>query len=1330
MANQTIGLSAFILHERSGPHTYDQAGLTYDQLGILYDNNPAYIRALTSRANLINPFTYTTIQLQGRLLGAQARTLSLQSRIINQYVPTLSMRTFIRNTGTLQMQGRISIISGQSINFGGRITPCVRFSAQARLSQVSGAEVQFLANLRPAGHIQMHARILHYHQESFTGQARISQYSRYDLSARGSIIRMSFFSMQGRIKQHYVQPIQLKARISRHLVKTIRIRGKIWPYSRFTVRARIKDVSWKRRYINALTKPLAQGTIPGRGDVLRHTNGNIYCVYADAYLDSVCERRLFLSISTDNGITWGTRIQLTSGYFDNAPSLLQLDTTSTTSDIGIAFLRGDPRNIYRLIFTVAGTVSMSPQPIMYGAYTTNNAIYPNLVRLNSGKYRIYYLGATISAGIYYSDSPSTVYTGTTQWSTPTYKYPGGSSGTYLASLSVRRHADSGHLIAIVTYMAAKDGKTSPYTYMDANMTYTLGMTASADEGVNWSAIQVLVTSPDSHLLTLAAKRCPISGDFTELSDGSIGLLYQEGDTHQIVDTYTAPSIAVGYVRAAGVVYDASRGYLIVAEHNIDSYNDRTLHGGLQFCTRNAQGVFEFAFRIEPRSTPPIWSTLPVTLELSPDSRYLLAASAYGIAVLDMQAADHEDWTFQDFRRSTLPNLKGDTISWAAWASNTRLAFGYDTGLSTGANWGGAFDITDPVGTFTDLATIASVNNSSVSFNTLLIDGIGFAINNRYLVATDVNTGALLGSYYYYDISNYQLVYDSINSEFIVSNGQSLLHFVKFDWTTHTFTLQRTLSDASGNPRLLMSGHYYFNMGDNIVFPPDANSNDFSYTFYNPATKTTLGVIHTSDIAPGLSLYTSSSSGQYGAPKIIDVDGKKWAVWYGGDIGLVFMPLVQLGKLRYGVFVYNQTTKLLDEGDAAFYDIESVRTISADDYSQVEFPRLISRTDGALIIYCRFSAPERGTQPFAPVIALGWTDGMTLSMKSRLILPTSIYMRGRISFPQSTSIALRSRLIAAGHIQMQGRIMNSYGYTISSRGRILQNPVSTLDMKALVRGAAHLSAQARVLRTRSYTFTVRARVLTHPVRTLALRGRLVRLQGISMVAHLIPKRSLYMRGKISFSRVKTLSLKAHLHHLGRPTLSMTAIIRKEFTQTFTAQSRLIHGSAPEMRGRISQRQGWPVPESGDDQWYIFTETALRARGSIADVTHSEATISGRARVKPYRLTTLSTMAKLVTGQNLQMRAKITAWRTYVYLPCSFNVRKLVTKRIRMVFYTQGFYGVGILTAKARIVRTITTRFTGHFIVPIPATTGTVLTFNISGQMSYMRQLSTKAFILDR
>lgn len=1270
--------------------TYDEYGFSYDETGFTYDQKCKSILTefVVSQAR-IKKLIITQVTIQAHLNKLQVSTLAAQSRVKQLY--------------------------------------STEIIGKSRIQQIQIVGFNSLALIRPAGHFQAQARLSQYRQLNLTSQSRILYYHLTTFSSQAQLVRVTFLDIQSRIRNIYKPTFQTRSRIIRQRLTQIRIRGRIWPYSRIRTRARIKDVSWKRRYINSLSKPLAQGTIPGRGAILVHTNGNIYCVYADGYFNNVCERRLYVTISTDGGLTWGTRIQLTSGSWDNSPSLLQLDESSTSSDIGIAFIRGVPRNIYRLTFTTDGVTNYGPQPIMYGQYNTNNAQCPNLVKLTNGKFRIFYINSTLSRSISYCESTTTSYTGTTQWNTIISKYPGNNNPTalYIINISVRKHKDSGHLIAIINYVEKTNGSSTQY--LDVNHTYSLGMIASSDEGNNWSFIQPLVVTQEIANLTLKPKLCPLAGDFTELSDGSIGILYQEGDVHQIIDQSTTPQQQTNAIRSTGVVYDESRDTLIWAEQFASSTDDVTTRGGIVFCKRGASGGFEHSFRLEPRTTPPLWSTVINGLSLSPDSRHLLIPTDWGLSVLDMQAADHSEWSFQDFRTSSLAAMKSSTIQWAEWLSNTKLAFGYGWVSSTNI-WGGTFDLSNPVDTYVDLKTSTSFQSPYIPYDArvLILNNVAFFIYNAYLIATDLTTGLPLGQYNTSSMNTGTLVYDNRNDEFIITAGTATIYFLKFNWDTKVFTQLRTLSSTSGNPRVYQRGGCYFNCGDNILLPPGGNPSDYTIGVYNTKQKTFIGAIHTTDVVPGFSLYPGDNS--YYSSRIITIKGQQWLVWAGGDSGIWFSPVEKLGKLRYGIFVYDQNNKQLLEGDAAFYDIESPRTISADDYSQVEFPSLTSRQDGALIIYSRFSAPTRATQPFAPIITLGWTDGMTVSSKARLIPAMSLLTQGRISFGRSTNLTAKVRMVAGGNLQAVARVQQTYSNTISGLARMLHVQGPTLSIKAMLRGNNPLFVRTRMSKKQNYGLSIQSRVLKHLTHTLTAKGRLVRLTSIAAQAHLIPLRSLDIKGKISHNYTKLIAAKAHIHILGKPTLTIQAQIRKNLLQTFSGQALMIHGSAPEMRGRVSQRQGWPVPAGYDYQWLVFTETALQIRSKIGEAILNTVDTEMRARIFPVKFTYLSGQARLVSGQGIKMRAKINPWKRYIYFPCSYNVQKVEKKHARMVFYSQGFYGVGQLSLRTKIQRKSSKRFTGHFIITLPRLEGNVIAFETNSHLHFRQQLTARAFIM--
>jgi len=1068
------------------------------------------------------------------------------------------------------------------------------------------------------------------------------------------------------------------------------MKTKIRAIKRITIRGKIKDVSWKRRYINALSKPTVQDSIPGRGDVLIHTNGNAYCVFADSYTNAVAERRLYLVISTDGGFTWSSRIGLTTGYWDNAPSIIQHDLTSTTSAIDMVFLRGSTNVIYRMAFDVNGSVTYNPATITSAPLV---GAHPQLIKTLAGKFRLMYLNSYASYTI--QTYEATTFNQATSWTSISGVYFGGSLALtkIVTSLCVRRHVNSGHLFALVTYATAINGSTNAvFTTLETNWALALGISISTDEGLSWSVIQPMTTQTWDASFDLVPHSCPISADFTELADGSIGILYQEGTVHQNINTYTTPATddyagSYVYISHTNVLYDSLRDTLIIA---VDGYYENGLpSGGLRFHTRNISGAFNSAFEINVHTTPPIWSHLINSMELSPDYRYLAVTSDKGLSIIDMSNADHSLWTVTEYRKSTEPLMLSEAGRDVKWLSNTELVLSYGADC-TDDSWGAKINM--ETGTFTPMFYYNTSYGTRYCSSRLIVNGdYAFSIAGAYnITAFNLVTGLSVCDLTISNMIN-SIAYDAINDEFLVGTNAAIV-FLQF--TGSAFVQLRTINITTSNPRSYSAATKFLEVGDNIV----TTHSDTSLQFYNPHTKKVLGVIHATEKTMGLSVSTGSLNAY--APQVIDVKGTKWFIPGGDGInpGLLFDPLDNTGKLKYGLFAYDQTAKLLYEGDAQFYDIENPRTIDAGDYNQMEFPRLAARSDGALIIYSRFCDPQKRIQPFAPVITIGWTDGNTFSAKAKLLLPTSIYSRASI-FKQDPKLKMKAFIWRA--------------FT------------NVLEVKANIRGNSPLSVKGVVSKRATVTLTALGRIQGHPTRTITVRGRLAYVVNVSIMARLTPKRSLNIKGKIIFPRTKTVSAKAHIHILGRPTLNVRSRVIKTTTRTLGIQSKVLHGSAWQLKSRLSQQQGWPEPLIYDDNIATFTFTKLLIKAKIGEVYLRSGSINFRSSIYPVKITSLSGKAKLVSGQSLGIKASVEAWRTYIHLPCSYSVQSIVKKKLHMVFYIGGVYQTPQFTAKARIVRRAQKRFTGHFIVPMPQVTGTL---TLDNRLSYGQIVSTKAFIV--
>lgn len=225
-------------------------------------------------------------------------------------------------------------------------------------------------------------------------------------------------------------------------------------------------------------------------------------------------------------------------------------------------------------------------------------------------------------------------------------------------------------------------------------------------------------------------------------------------------------------------------------------------------------------------------------------------------------------------------------------------------------------------------------------------------------------------------------------------------------------------------------------------------------------------------------------------------------------------------------------------------------------------------------------------------------------------------------------------------------------------------------------------------------------------------------------------------------VQLLYVKANILSTGvqhSNTFTSKAYIAIKYTKTFTAKSRISKGNFNTLsirtsiqnnittltiKSRLSQRQGYPIPASYDPQIAVFTATQLYIRSYLKGLSLGTQTIGLRCRIKPGKTVTFTGQARLVSGQSLSMKANLTAWRTYRHLPCNFTIQIVVKKRLRMVFYTEGTYGISQFTTKARIIKVARKRFTGHFIVPMPAVTGLLTN---SSNINYKYVIGMKAFI---
>lgn len=250
----------------------------------------------------------------------------------------------------------------------------------------------------------------------------------------------------------------------------------------------------------------------------------------------------------------------------------------------------------------------------------------------------------------------------------------------------------------------------------------------------------------------------------------------------------------------------------------------------------------------------------------------------------------------------------------------------------------------------------------------------------------------------------------------------------------------------------------------------------------------------------------------------------------------------------------------------------------------------------------------------------------------------------------------------------------------------------------------LSAQSNIQYNRTTPiFTAQSRILAQQTRTLSTRSRLKKTINQSIGAHS------FIRGY----QLKTLVAKANI----------------QVTYHFTAKGRV----NPTISGRVRilRYQGWPIVETEDPGYFLFTDTRLYSRANIyrylAQPTYL---LRALGRVTYAKTLEMTAKARINTGQKLSIRANILPRFFSTHVTAQFSIQRVVSSSVRMVFYMQGLYTGQTLTAKARIVKTSQTRVTGHFMVPTqPVLINNILSIDDPVTMARSKQtLSLRARIV--
>ena len=771
----------------------------------------------------------------------------------------------------------------------------------------------------------------------------------------------------------------------------------------------------------------------GQGTMFRHTDGYIYCIFAQNYLSGVAnERRLYITRSNDNGLTWSDRITITSGHFDDKPAAIQL---TSSNDIGLIFMRTDAdyhgNNIINTMIRAQINTAGILTEAAFDEVTNSSAIdagWLSLIAIDNG-YLIAALDRTSISSPQIRISTNDNFT-QNDWSEfashdifPTNEQP--------MSMSLKR-LNNKHLALVGVYRTSLNGATTTYITQNlpaAMIRCDVGISFSDDEGQTWTAIQKLSNYTGTLTLDLLGIDSAASADLEQLSDDTIVVAYQEHTTPQFISHYTSggttlafPNANVGQVKQ--VIYHTEHNMLITC-------SDDLTDGGVWIfnLTTGART------RIFAGGTPDIWTNDVVQIQLSPDQTMLAVGTLTGgVTIFDVIDSNPANWgaSYTKSLRIAVGNLPpitggvmdSDAIYKLLWADNDRLYWSY--AAYTGYQHIGHF-YTISTDTLTQLFGAYSFNISNASF--IIVDDYIYASNNDLIEkislagvpVSSVNPG--------HDFT--RLVYDDINNE-IVGLGLDAAGLARF--STNLVKLAEYTTPVTEG--------VYGSSAQSVVEIPGTGI--FFYTHYRQLEWYSF---HSRQLAGLRTGYLYTALGENTATVlnqgnlITTSNGNRW-IAMPGTIGsypyIIFLPLDKIGRIRYGVFEYNDISKELITTGVDFYDVGN--PVHLSDLNYLQFPKFCRDEDDRLYFYFnRWNPDITSGNELAPVFGIIEPDTKKLSILGRIrrgytkTIETRSRVRNTILLD---NLQIRARLSRMRCIQMQARIVPTIIQTISIKSAIL------------------------------------------------------------------------------------------------------------------------------------------------------------------------------------------------------------------------------------------------------------------------------------------------------
>jgi hypothetical protein len=847
-------------------------------------------------------------------------------------------------------------------------------------------------------------------------------------------------------------------------------------------------------------------------DIVRHPNGNLYAVWAQGAVNGIDQILIYSSMSVDNGLTWATPTQITSGNtWDTYPCIIVINTTSTTSDLGVMFVRNPNTStsltnaLYRLTLShVDASLSSSVDEVGSGSsFSTGFPVGVALWNLdNSGGSWAFCTRNPGSISI----SPTKNTSGFTlnDWVGASSQSIT-STGNEMLYLRIKILAN-GDLCAVACCRTGLNGSVSGTSW--TGIIRQDVFVAFSSNGTTWVNPTNLTGYSGTAAFTESGFTTAYHPDVVQLSDGSLTIVYQESLAQMLVASGTTPA-------ESGSAFN-----------NIFRYN--STNGQFYYFQLNTQlSVLDLPNQnvnhLNSSTTPNTWSNNLDNVAISSDNQYLaIGTSDGGISIYDTTADfPVSGWTTYQFRTGSAQALLSNDVNNLYWLPGTHkllIATATLNGLQL-------LDMTTPAS-----PTISTVAPSGASgpwlagptnAGSLILEDANFmyaidstSMSFKYKIAlTGSSPGTTTGRQIFIDDINNEILYLGTNT-----NPTTLSIYNEIGGV---FNLNRSYNTTS-SPNIPKNASMQ-KVGTSCVYIyGEGNaSNDTSIHLYSFVARSPIGMISmTGDFTYGD--WTLGTS-QY-PMKTFNFGGSNWYCMNRTVAAPIIAPCDTAGRLRVANYPYNGTTHAVNTSGVNIYDAVNSAKIGTQ-FNRLRIPHITASVDDTIVMLTKYFDPFNTTSdPLVMYIARIAPSSAQFKCKARIKVDevNQLQCKARISVHNNRTFTCRAHISHSSQLAMRANIIPRTNKTMTCKANIRGMKSVTLDCTFLAspETAAILLVQY-VAGSASYT-----------------------PQGLSMGARIVKQQQAIMTATYSGAAVKTPSM----------TSSFTSILGGRLT--FNAKARIV------------------------------------------------------------------------------------------------------------------------------------------------------------------------------